>query len=261
MKKSLLLLLFAAAGLSLTATAQLSTGNITSNTIRTGNRAQEGDFGLYLGATTNIFKGLSDGSMDMSGTLPLVNLKYMSSDNLELRCGLEIYRASKRLKGSGKDGGSSFDFKYKEVTTNDFIYPGVAYHFSKKNLLDVYVGAELPLGYDKNKLFTDDTYSGDSGHDNRVSTVYHVGLGGFFGLQAYVANLPIAIGLEYGISGMADLGMKTKYDQQSPGNKAVVSYSPDPSFNSPYADYDNLSARQGLIGSQLRVTITYFFKN
>ena len=264
MKKNFLLLLFGVGFMSLTATAQLSTGKTTSNTIRTGNRAEAGDFGLYMGVKTNVFKELTDGSIDLSGTLPLVNMKYMMTDQFELRCGLDLYRSSKRLKGSGiEDDGvnkTPFDFKYKEVTTRNFIYPGVAYHFSRNNLLDVYVGAELPLGYNRYRLLGEDTFDGKSGHDITTRTVYNVGLGGFIGLQAYIANLPIAVGFEYGISGMADLGLKTKYDQKIPGNDAVVSLTPDPSFSTPYGNYEKLSARQGIIGSQLRLTVTYFFK-
>jgi hypothetical protein len=62
----------------MTATAQITTGESSSQVVRTGNRAEAGDFGLYLGATSDMFKNIVDG-FDVQA-LPLLNFKYMISD-------------------------------------------------------------------------------------------------------------------------------------------------------------------------------------
>ena len=54
MKKFFLLLTLFSLGATLTH-AQITTGENTSQVVRTGNRAEKGDFGLYLGATTSMF--------------------------------------------------------------------------------------------------------------------------------------------------------------------------------------------------------------
>ena len=49
--------------------AQITTGQNTSKVVRTGNRAQEGNFGLYLGATTDMFKKITDsGEVQLTAT-------------------------------------------------------------------------------------------------------------------------------------------------------------------------------------------------
>ena len=57
MKTRFTLLLLALLGLgTVDSFAQLTTGKPSAKVIRTGNRAQAGDFGLYVGATSNMFK-------------------------------------------------------------------------------------------------------------------------------------------------------------------------------------------------------------
>ncbi len=74
------------------ANAQITTGESTSQVIRTGNRAQAGNFGIYFGATTNVFKSIGNfGDADISA-IPLINLKYMKSDKLEYRLGIEWWK-------------------------------------------------------------------------------------------------------------------------------------------------------------------------
>ena len=58
--KKLVTMLFMCLGI-LSAQAQITTGESTSRVIRTGNRAQAGNFGIYFGMTTDMFKNLSNG--------------------------------------------------------------------------------------------------------------------------------------------------------------------------------------------------------
>ena len=191
--------------------AQITTGESVSKVVRTGNRAQAGDAGLYLGATTDMFRNIADGDIDFKA-IPLINLK--KADN-------KTYESSK--------SESEFNF-----------YPGVAYHFNNKNLLDVYVGGELPFGFGR--------LGYDNGNDNSNSaSMFQIGLGAFIGLQAYIADLPIVVGLEYGVS----------CNYQHVGNGLMSS-----DYNSQVIEgvSEDFSQNRFKLGNQARLTLSYFFK-
>lgn len=241
--------------------AQLTTGKPSSKEIRTGNRAQAGDFGIYLGVTSNMFKDMFDGDIKLTA-IPLINLKYMVSDQFETRMGIELYKSSERLKGDvltmEENGSSTYSLDNKYAKSQAMFYPGVAYHFSKKNLLDVYVGAEIPIGWNSDKAL----HEQDGSKMNVTKNSFVIGLGAFIGLQAYIANLPLAVGVEYGISSRFDTGLKYKNEISSEGEKQIY-YTPDlERFKHLDANerFDNLKAKKGEIGSQFRLTLTYYFK-
>lgn len=206
--------------------AQITTGENSSRVIRTGNRAQEGDFGIYLGGTSEIFKNIDNfGNFDF---LPLINLKYMYTDEFEYRLGIEWWKKNTFTDDDGDE--------YSEFESTMMFYPGVAYHFSKSNILDVYAGAELPFGWAKNG------YEYDK-QDGEASQ-FNIGLGAFIGLQAYVGNLPLALGVEYGISTL----LNTASDGYISEDGMSVEYESD------------IDDRVWKLGNQARVTLTYFFK-
>ena len=211
------------------ANAQITTGESTSNVVRTGNRAQKGDFGIYFGATTDMFKNIGS-SVDFSA-LPLINLKYMGTDKLEYRLGIEWWKKSETNE-------IEYEGKSNELTTSEssfMFYPGVAYHFNNRNLLDVYVGGELPFGFGGEGTDDGDT---DASFSN-----FQIGLGAFIGLQAYIANLPLAIGVEYGISTQ----YKTVSDGSMSQDNMTISYQKDASYS------------KWVLGHQVRFTLSYYF--
>lgn len=245
--------------------AQLTTGKPSSKVIRTGNRAQAGDFGIYLGATSNMFKSMFDDNVSLSA-LPLINLKYMVSDQFETRLGIELYKTSERLKGDMQtltEEENTSTTAYKNIYGNSqaMLYPGIAYHFSRSNLLDVYVGAELPLGWSSDRSILE---SGDM-TSRTTKTAFVIGLGAFIGLQAYIADLPLAIGVEYGISSRFDTGLKYKNEMTSDGETQIY-YTPSmDDFKhldgiDQETTFEKLKAKKGEIGSQFRLTLTYYFK-
>lgn len=245
MKKLVIVALALCMGL-VTVNAQITTGQSSAQVVRTGNRAEAGDFGLYLGATADMFKSLMDvGDADLKA-LPLINFKYMTTDNLELRLGLEWWTAANGTKSVGEDqNGDDFETKYKSKTTNKYFYPGLAYHFSNKNLLDVYVGAELPIGWEATieKEFADLNGKDNDMDDKTVDRSFNVGLGAFVGLQAYVANLPLAIGVEYGIN-----------------SKKAISSSKYITDEEQEYELPKVKNNTWNVGHQARLTLTYFFK-
>ena len=224
------------------ATAQITTGESSAQVVRTGNRAEAGGFGLYLGATSDIFQNVLDGC-DVKA-LPLINFKYMTTDKLELRLGLEWWTAANGKKTKGENENGDYLVKGKSKETHKYLYPGVAYHFSKSNILDVYVGAELPIGWE-NTLQTN--FKDYTGKDNDVDTKtkinnFNIGLGAFVGMQAYVANLPLAVGVEYGISSLKTLK----------SNKTITDEEQEYKVKTTNSTWN--------VGHQARLTLTYFFK-
>lgn len=262
MKVKLLILALTLFGGAFAANAQLTTGEPTAKVIRTGNRAKAGDFGLYIGATTSMFGNIFNESVDVV-PLPLLNFKYMTSNNFELRVGLEAYKLTEKLKGEKSVDNSVTTSNRKYGTNSLTLYPGFAYHFSNLNILDVYVGAELPIGWDANTLKTNTVLTNDQISDTVTKRAFVLGLGAFVGLQAYIADLPLAIGVEYGISSRVDAGLKYKTVHVQ-GNTTTTSYSQDinefVNIKDTSVDYSKLAARRGEIGGQLRVTLSYYFK-
>lgn len=261
-------------GQALPAVAQMTTGKPSAKVIRTGNRPEAGDFGIYLGATSEMFNGIIDKELKMQA-LPLINFKYMVSDQFEARVGLELYKTSSTLKGNYTQdiGEQSFSLpaSTRNSNSNAMFYPGVAWHFSTKNILDIYVGAELPIGWDSSTSLdesgtveigeTGDYISTISSHSTTKRS-FVIGLGAFVGIQAFIADLPLAIGAEFGISSKFDTGVKYKHVEEVTGNDTQTYYSSAiedlPGYTN--TQYDSLKARTGEIGGQFRFTLTYYFK-
>lgn len=219
--------------------AQISTGESTAQTIRTGNRAEKGDFGLYLGATSNMFQGIGDSNTSISA-MPLINFKYMVTDKIEARLGFEWWSQTNTEKDSRDEG----DALSSDRKTNIMFYPGVAYHFNRSNILDVYVGAELPIGGGADAVKV--KYDGEEDEDATLtSTRFEIGLGAFVGLQAYICNLPLAVGLEYGFN----------VRNCHVGNGRLST----DDFTIEQREKDH-SSNRFVLGNQARLTLTYFFK-
>lgn len=230
MKKVFLLLALCVS--VLTVNAQITTGESSSKVIRTGNRAKAGNFGIYFGATSDIFKNIGNNGPEHFEALPLINLKYMQSDNLEYRLGFEWWKKSdsSEMDVEGNDG------EMKNSESSYMFYPGLAYHFSNKNLLDVYVGGELPIG------FAGKSY--EYGDTDESASHFRIGLGAFIGLQAYIGNLPLALGVEYGVS--------TQYNKVSDGSMTQDGMTIDEIS-------EDLKESKFRLGQQFRLTLSYYF--
>lgn len=158
---------------------------------------------------------------------------------------------SAKFEFENQDG----EYKAEYLTTTNRFYPGVAYHFSPNNILDIYGGAELLFGWNKEKdqVLYDDKYSGGAG--SMTSTQFGGGL--FIGLQAFIADLPVAVGIEYGFHGYGNHGLKYKQETE---DGDVYQINPDMFKNiNVEGGAKKMGASTSNFGQQVRFTISYYF--
>ena len=249
------------------AMAQISTGEPSAVKVKTGNRPDKGTWGIYVGSGMDFGSFINKENRGQAYVLPLVNVKYFFSDKVEGRIGLDFYRHDLNIGGqkfttNNATEGDTFKYVNNAGTGNAMLWPGIAYHFSKHNILDVYIGAELPIGITSasTKVITGDP----SVITKTSSNAFNIGLGGFIGLQAFIGNLPLAIGLEYGLYGAYAAGLKTKHVSQDDNGKKVW-YTSNQAVAGTNAlgtneNFEKLHVGEGYMGNQLRVTLSYYFK-
>ena len=190
------------------AQAQLSEGQPRSTTIKTGNRPGAGDWGLYVGPSFSEVVDLinwaksvkKDEGIAIVRGLPLVNVKYYIKDNLEFRTGIQFYNVVNKYVGTVGTDNVAAKNKYSNALFR--LSPALTYHFPTKNIVDVYMGGQLPFGFDIDK---DINELGDFKR-NATRNSFVIGIGAIVGLQVFVADLPFSIGLEYGLSGLLKCG-------------------------------------------------------
>ncbi|MBO4476321.1 MAG: hypothetical protein J5737_06345 [Bacteroidales bacterium] len=244
MKKKLFLAVLLIAACATTAFGQISKGDPSATTIKTGNRPEAGDFGLFLGGGVYVHSG-------NAYMLPVLNLKYFSSDKLEWRIGIDAYRDNKKNVGVIVDGDNkSRNYNSTNVDGLFRIVPGFVHHFSNKNILDVYWGAEIPFGVDN--------YSATYSYDTTVYTQYRnpfsIGANLLVGLQAFIGNLPLAVGLEYGVGASASIGKQYKVEETNGYSTATYYMMEDGNFR-----FSSLTSNTGFIDQTVRLTLSYYF--
>ena len=229
----------------------------------------KGTFGLYVGAESNLFNDRPNTGFHV---LPIVNLKYMATDNLELRMGMKFWKQRESLYGKidadESTGMTAEKADNKWVEADNQFRPGFAYHFTKSNLLDVYAGIEGIIGWRRNNITLESTeYLDVKSYTNVRNRNIQFGASAFIGLQAFIARLPLALGLEYGVSTMWDGALKTRTSTKNGDNDAIIKYTADAAqlTNVNIASqqgataWDGLKARKGAWGSQIRLTLSYYF--
>jgi hypothetical protein len=206
--------------------AQLSDRVNSPSTFKIGTRPVAGNWGVLFAPSYQDFKDIinridGNDSTDVTNVLPVIALRIYHSDNVVYRIGLRSKSHNLKIAGDfflpdSLANGNLTELKYQRRTAELYITPGAEYHFSKSNILDVYLGLTVPLGYVKENQ-TDYLRSTSANYQSyersRLSFVY--GLEGFIGLQAFVADLPLSIGLEVGTTALGKLGQKWKVKYSS----------------------------------------------
>jgi hypothetical protein len=278
---------------SLEAQAQLSDRINNPSALRVGTRPVAGNFGFFLALETDQFEDLFDEQTEVENAIPLINVRYYLQDDLVLRAGISMWKKARSVDGEidtttsatnpFQNGGQGYGatYEHREVESYTLLNIGVEKHFKASNLLDGYVGVSLPLGY--TRANNSSNVNGIDGSTDflettttRFSFVY--GAEFFVGANAFVADLPLAIGVEMGIRGIGLRGDKFRNEYE--GSTGGVGYSGEYYTNNiddfentaVQADLDNggpgggpiqfssLNARSFDTQAMIRFSISYFFK-
>lgn len=249
-----------AAFIAMSSFAQISQRVNDQNTFKYGAQPQAGDWGINIqpfaipgDSGTHFLKQYFNG-------MPIINVQYYLSNNLALRAGLRASKHKTVFSGdvynpNPMDGDPSKG-KYKSSSREYMVYLGIEKHFAPTNLLDVYMGAQIPLGFSGSTSINNIDYVGGGKNYSTIRTnsiVY--GLEAFLGLQLFIADLPIAVGLEWGYAGYGKLSDKT-YTMTDNGTTKTEFYT---TSSAPGARFKSLSSRTFDAVSMTRMRLSYYF--
>lgn len=227
MKKSLLLLM-AVALAGTTVLGQLSTRQNNDGDFRLGTRPQAGDAALHFvipivdlsshnGSDAGLYKGNGLGAGD------LLTFKYYKTNNLVYRAAFRFAADNARTSGTAADSSDvnpifeDFELETIDYRSTDRMYAlafGAEQHFTNSNIFDVYAGGEVLVGLGKDKSVMDGTYfNGDIDNTTMTTSTTVFGFAGVAGFNVFIAELPIAVGLEYGWGGKWIFNGKTHVER------------------------------------------------
>ncbi|UXP33007.1 hypothetical protein N6H18_03430 [Reichenbachiella agarivorans] len=241
------------------AVGQLLERENVTKTVYNGSRPEEGNFGLTIAAGYAEIKEMIDEDVSFRG-FPVLNFNYYFSDNLELVLGAQMYKLSEKFSGSLLDDiGEEADIN-KESRMR-FI-PGVNYHFAQSNFLDTYVGLGVILGTEKDEVVTSQrtNLTGDYASDHYTKSSFVSGFNLNIGVRTFVADLPVAIGIEYGLTGVnhSNLQYETVSEASVGGVKTKQTYYTKEVDSA--LKYKSLEYKKFELGSNVRAVLTYYFR-
>ncbi|MBI9067439.1 MAG: hypothetical protein JEZ09_09115 [Salinivirgaceae bacterium] len=243
--------------------AQLSDRVNSPTTFKTGTRPTYGNFGFSIGTSFRDIQTLIDDDVTYE-MLPVTTVKYYLSDDFVLLAGIKGDKTKVSYKGDvdplvDGSGLGITSYEFKEMESNFMIVPGVEKHFIHSNILDAYVGVSVPLGFRRKiDIRNQDIDGGGFNYFESKANKLIYGINGYFGLQAFIADLPIAIGVEFGFTSLGVMGDKAHVTVQDDINGSVEYYSTDLDKNN--IDFSKLKASKFDLESDIRVTLSYFFR-
>ncbi len=206
--------------------AQLSTRENNETNVRIGTRPEKGDAVLQFSIPVVDQSGDNQAGL-YSGTAlnpgDMLTFKYYLQDDMVLRAGLRIAADNMRTNGTAADSSESnlvtdFDIQenLKAMTSSEFnLMGGIEKHFTNSNIFDVYAGGEAVIGRGRDRMISNETlFNGDVINMESSTRTTVFGLGGVVGFNVFVAELPISLGLEYGLSAKWVFGGKTKVNEE-----------------------------------------------
>jgi hypothetical protein len=217
MKKTILS--FALLGVCSMASAQLSTRENQDTRYKFGGRPVAGDMALTFGITINNTEigGTTVPAWNLFSRGNLITGKKYIQDDVAIRAGIALYRDSRAFSGDvdsipGQQWtATAYEFRASE--RQYMLVPGIEKHFSSSNIFDVYTAGDLFLGFGRNKSITSETNTDSQTNSTTRTTPYTiVGLGGVIGVNVFVLDLPLSVGVEYGMSAFWMMGNKTKVE-------------------------------------------------
>ncbi|MBI3502653.1 MAG: hypothetical protein HY063_12755 [Bacteroidetes bacterium] len=245
--------------------AQLSDRQNNPGKFKIGTRPVAGNLGFMVGGSMGDLKAIFKGD-STKNTLPLLALKYYASDSKVWRIGVKINKKSTTRAGETDTSLTPLGISRRDsssMSSEFLLYPGMEKHFLNSNILDAYVAVSLPIGFlRETESYNVDYVNATNDHYhhqmNKMSLAY--GIEGFVGVQAFIADLPLALGLEMGVSGIGYRGekYKNKDDITAAGvntSQTYYTYKNDPLS----VHYSKLKSNSYEMKSVIRLTISYYF--
>lgn len=198
---------------------QLSTRENDAAVIKLGTRPVAGDFSLTFGLpiTSGNTADLSILNTLQSGDF--ITFKMYNSPSFAFRAGVKLFKESESASGDLVDlatNANDGSYEYKENDREYIIAPGIEKHFGSSNIFDVYTGLDLFIGFGRYTEIQNQTYNtGDYDNYKLTSTNLVLGAGPVIGVSMFVAQLPISIGIEYGVNIKYSTEGKNHYETES----------------------------------------------
>lgn len=201
----------------------------------------------------------------------LFNGRYFFKDNMAARLGIRIYKDGQSSKGTVENdvtGNNISGREMRDVKTEYLLVPGVERHFSNNNIFDVYVAGDLYLGFGRTLTVDNTDYNnGFYEHNRRTTPKYMGGLGAVVGVNMFVLDLPISIGVEYGLNAIFNFSNKTKVVSESKdalGERSVTYYTQekDPFGNADNNEYSSLKSTGSYVNTatNFKINVNFYFR-
>jgi hypothetical protein len=232
--------------------SQISDRVNDKSTYLLGARPQAGNFGFYLALSSAEIEGLTEDNWQESG-IPLINVKYYKTDKLVLRAGIQVSKKRRSIDGTlDSDMTGYTDYKHVETDANWNLALGAEQHFDLSNIFDSYIGLNGNMGYERSVRTHNESYAGGDYNNSEGSSFgFTYGLETFIGTNFFIADLPIAAGLELGITAKNYGANKFKYewDESTGGTANSGTY-----YTSLVDDFENTSTLNGVNSQDLEFT-------
>lgn len=245
---------------SISAHSQLLERESVQRKIVSGTRPVQGNFGFFIGPSVVELQEIFDDEISVRG-FPLMGFKYYLTDNIELRLQSQIYGTKEESQGTLTNNIGLEDNVDKETYYR--FMPSAQYHFNSNNFLDTYVGFGFIIGSEVDEILTTQkvNLSGDFVAERFRQQAFVFGYNINFGLQAFVADLPISLGVEAGIRSERKSGLEFEGTSQT----SVGGVINEQTFFTKERDadlrFDSLESSESEIGADVRFIISYYFRN
>lgn len=248
---------------------QISERSNDSTTYTFGTRPLKGTKAIAVGLNLNdtTFSNFKIGKQGL-----FLMGKYFISDRTAIRGSLRFNKDARTTTGSLIDTSvtnvsGQLSQEMKSSTREYAIMPGIERHFKPTNIFDVYVGTDALFGLRRkveieNKNYTSNVYTNE--RSRTPETIF--GINGLVGINFFVADLPLSIGLEYNWAVIWSLGGKTHVQRETRdalGNINEDDYyteEKDAQSNPDPFAYNKLKRNSVMSNDSFRIMLNFYFR-
>lgn len=213
-----------------------------------------------FGPSIEEVREILDDKLSIRG-FPLMSFKYYFTDNLELRLNTQSYTKTKSIQGalSNNQIGQEDDVEKESFVR---FMPSAQYHFASSNLFDTYAGIGLIIGSEKNQIVTSEKTSitGDYVANQMTKKTFVTGFNINFGLQAFIADLPLSLGVEASIRGLKHSNLQYENTFKSSVGGVATNQTYYTIDESSALRYESLKYKSFDLGADLRIILSYYFR-